>query len=110
MKRDNDYMRELLLKFEADDSDHFLAVRAFESDEKFLHHVDLLCDAGLVTPLSDSVYRLTYEGHDFIAAIRDPGIWQKVVEKAGGAGIDILIGLAKGFMKEEIVKRTGIDF
>lgn len=110
MKRDNDYIRELLLQFEAQDSDLIIIPPTVDQDRRKIHHVRLMCDAGLLNMEKEGVYRLSYQGHDFIEAIRDPGIWQKVVEKAGGAGIDILIGLAKGFLKEEIAKHTGFDF
>ena len=115
MKRDNDYMRQLLLKYEAQDSYLIVAVKELDGgNDKLLHHVDLLCDAGLVTPLNDHVYRLTNQGHDFLEAIRNETIWKKtndVIVKAGGqATLEIFMRVATGFLVEAITKNTGFDF
>jgi len=115
MKRDNDYLRQLLLKYEADDSHQIVAVKELDgSNEKLVYHVDLLCDAGLVAPLSNQVYRLTNQGHDFLEAIRNETVWKKtndvIVQTGGLVTLDILMGIAKGFLKEAIAKHTGFDF
>jgi len=55
---------------------------------------------------------LTWAGHDYIDAVRDPDIWRKTkqgAEAAGGFTIDILRDLAKGFIKTQIKRHTGVD-
>ena len=56
-------------------------------------------------------YRLTWQGHDFLDAVRDPTIWEKTkkgAEDAGGFTVDLLRDLAKGFVKKQIEEYTGV--
>ena len=56
--------------------------------------------------------RLTSSGHDFLDSIRDPEIWKKTKDGAKAAGcftFELLGDLAKGFIKTQIKKRTGMD-
>ena len=113
MKRDNDYMRELLLKYEAQDSYQIVAVKELDgSNDKLLHHVDFLCDAGLLTPLNDHVYRLTNQGHDFLESIRNESIWRQtksiIVKSGGNATLDILMGGGKRIPERGNRQKYGI--
>ena len=118
MKRDNEYLRELLFRMEACETSYYITRRFIgmkPEDEKEPYHLDLLCDDGYVAILkegSDS-YRLTSKGHDFIAAIRDPDIWKKTIKTIADAGgnttIDIMLALAKGFLILKFKEVTGID-
>lgn len=56
--------------------------------------------------------RLTWEGHDFVDAVRDNDIWKKTrqgANAAGGFSVDLLKDLAKGFIKKKISEHTGIE-
>ena len=67
MKRDDDYIRELLLKTEEDDNPQIVAVKTLNpspEDSKRNYHVDLLTDAGFMVQVGEGVYRLTNQGHD----------------------------------------------
>ncbi|WP_082113914.1 DUF2513 domain-containing protein [Kiloniella litopenaei] len=58
------------------------------------------------------VERITSKGHDFIDSVRDPKIWAKTkkgVLEAGGFSIELLSDLAKGLIKQQISKATGVD-
>ena len=98
MKRDNDYLRELLLRMEGS-SESYCVTRRFlgmkPEDQKEPYHLDLLCDARLVAQVGNDAYRLTSEGHDFINAIRDPGKWQMTKEKAAEIGGEVAIAVIK---------------
>ena len=118
MKRDNDYLRNLLFEIE-DDSGYatFVPLSISMSDDvkKRYYHVQLLCDEGLLVKLNEketSGYRLTSQGHDFIEAVRDKGIWEKtketVAETGGNATMEILKTLAQGFLKKKIAGHTGM--
>ena len=51
-------------------------------------------------------------GHDFIDSVRDPETWaktKKATEAAGGWTLDLLKDLAKGLVKKQIEKHTGIE-
>lgn len=69
--------------------------------------------AGLVTRYSKNAFHITNEGHDFLEAIRDEGLWQKTkdtVSKTGGnATLEIVKALAIGFLKKKIAQHTDID-
>jgi hypothetical protein len=56
--------------------------------------------------------RLTWAGHDFVDAVRDPDIWRKTkngVEATGSFTFEILRDLAKGFIKTKIKEHTGVE-
>lgn len=63
--------------------------------------------------IDQHAFRLTSQGHDYLDAIRDQGIWAKtkdVVAKTGGsATLEIVKALATGLLKKQISERTGID-
>ncbi len=77
------------------------------------YHVELLCDAGLMCPVGRGTYRLTHQGHDFLDAMRDEGIWSRtkdaVAQSGGNATLEIVKTIATGFLKKQIRDRTGID-
>ena len=116
MKRDDDLIRELLLEFEQQEDWLLLLPQTLgmsQEDRERIGHVNLLCDAGLVTRYSKDSYRITNEGHDFLDAIRDEGLWQKtkdtVSETGGNATLEIVKALAIGFLKKKIAQQTDID-
>jgi RIO-like serine/threonine protein kinase len=116
MIRDQDYLRALLFEIEG----HYRSVTMVSNtiapspeEEKRRYHVKLLCDAGFMTQMTESGYRLTNQGHDYLDAIRDEGIWRRtkdvVAETGGNATLEIMKKVATGFLKEQIKLRTGID-
>ncbi|MDE0853931.1 MAG: DUF2513 domain-containing protein, partial [Nevskia sp.] len=82
------------------------------------YHVRLLANAGFLDsvrelPGSTCVMAkgLTWKGHDFADSVRDPEIWRVTKENArrvGGFSVDVLVALAKGFVKKKIEEHTGI--
>lgn len=128
MKRDMDLVRELLLRLEAIPmpavggialtyDDKSLAVEG-KSVEEVAYALKLIRDAGFlkVTPTQPAngvaFLGMTWAGHDFVDTIRDPEIWTKTKEgatKAGGFTVDLLADLAKGLIKTQIKKYTGVE-
>lgn len=57
-------------------------------------------------------FTVTWQGHDYLDAIRDDSIWKKtkkaVIETGGNATLEITKALALGFLKQKIEKHTGI--
>jgi hypothetical protein len=56
--------------------------------------------------------RLTYAGHQYLENIRDPEIWRKTNEgakKIGSFSLETLGELAKGLVRQQIKRHTGID-
>ena len=116
MKRDDDLIRELLLEMEAEDDYLFSMVEALDSqpdEQKRYGHALLLCDAGLVEQRENMTFRITAAGHDYLAAMRDPGIWAttkaKVAETGGNATLTMLQDLATALLRKKVSDLTGID-
>ena len=129
MKRDMDTIRSLLLKLEGLNQNAYrtllinggkpeLAIEG-ASSEKLDYHLSLMREKGLIEPfeggtMDGSIYfrRLTWEGHDFLDAIRDDEIWRKTklgAEQAGGWTFDLVKDLAEGFIKTQIKKYTDVE-
>lgn len=114
MKRDDDLIRDLL--FEAEDSDepYLLAVMSMnpsEADLKRHMHAVWLSDAGFFQQVNDGVFRITNQGHDYLAAIRDDGVWKKTKEAAstaGGVGLGVMKDIAVAYVKQELSTRLGL--
>lgn len=133
MKRDMDLVRSLLLRIEAlSPTDQNAPVqqiyslntreaplRMGDEDPAELHyHMRLLADAGYLdlaqTQFAEGFnFRgLTWKGHDFLDSVRDDELWRKTKQgalAAGGFTFELLADLAKGFAKEQIKQRTGIQ-
>jgi len=75
----------------------------------------LMHDAGLIegNGYKSGIFFITNQGHDFLDAIRDEGLWQKtkdtVSETGGNATLEIVKALAIGFLKKKIAQQTDID-
>ena len=118
MKSDNEYLRKLLFNIEGGE-DYLYSVdvdlRVPPEERKELYYILLLCDERYVVPTGNrnETYRLTAQGHDFIEAIRDEGIWEKtkkvVSETGGNATLEMVKIIASGFLKEKLSKHTGIE-
>ena len=117
MKRDMDLVREILMETEALPSDNYggsvLVVEGVDG-ATLDAHIRLMDEAGLLnadymsgTPGSTAyVKSLTWEGHDFLDAIRDDSIWMKVksrvADTVGTASFEILMALALAMAKEKL--------
>lgn len=126
MKRDMDFVRDILLAIEQDpkfDGAEWYLINdptdlglAGRSHEEFAYHLRLLIEARLVegnprTPMP-MINRLTWQGHEFVSAVRDPAVWRRTKEGAkvaGNAGIQMLLDLAKAYGKQVAREKLGID-
>ncbi len=115
MKRDMDLMRDLLLKFEATTEpymrqgelvgDDFLNAQAIDFHINLMLLDDLLYDNG--TALAP-----TNKGYDLLDMIREEDIWEQTKKSAndiGGFTGEVLVALAKGFIKKKLEKHTGLE-
>lgn len=130
MKRDMDLIREFLLKIEKGEADfEFLSAETAaslgsttdcsltteEADHRE-YNFQLMIDAGLVEGDGTGggcfyVNKITWAGHDFLDAVRDPEVWLKAkrgAAAAGGLTVDLLRDLAKGFLKKKVEELTGV--
>ena len=113
MKRNWDTIREILIRLEemppkkgwlrlAD----FLSDRAYE----FSYHVELLIEAGLIHgEMSKTIgqhtsdflaIRMTWEGHEFLDAIRSDTVWQKAKNSFVNGGLSMTFDLIKSVAKD----------
>jgi hypothetical protein len=127
MKRDMDLIRSVLLGIEDhpklngteimqyDENKDNLGISGY-SENQVVYHIDMLIEAGLVK--GEKVYggplieKLTWSGHEFVDAVRDPDIWRQTKEgakKASGFSLELLRDLAKGLIKKKIEEHTGIQ-
>jgi hypothetical protein len=125
MKRDLDLIRDILLRIEADPKFDGSAnpVDAAKlgildhSNAAVLYQVVQLIEAGLLAgkflnagafpPPAVVVFKLTWQGHEFLDSVRDPDIWLKTkarVAPVAGVAFGVLVEIAKA----EVKKRLGL--
>jgi hypothetical protein len=106
MKRDMDLVRKILLELEGKNpKDDGLEPEQLSghTPEEVGYHIGLLKEAGLVEAMDARSYgnpmnwiatRLTWEGHEFLEASRNEGVWTKAkqiaAEKGGGLTFEVL--------------------
>jgi len=108
MKRNWDQIREILIRLEeATTTDDFLRLSSFpqERAHEISYHVELLIEAGLINghmsktlgrgPHDFFVARLTWNGHEFLDAIRSNTIWQKTKSSFASQGLSMTFDLVK---------------
>lgn len=92
MKRDMDLVRTILLEIEKSDS--FVDASNFATNnhsfDEVCYHVDLMGSYGLIDAktykggsgsyIECTIYGLTWDGCDYLDAIRDESIWKKTKE------------------------------
>ena len=103
MQRNMDLIRQLLLAIEGEASTQYeFNMQGVDDLEKW-YNVDLLVQANLIRgvevrwaadgtgPYSHSkgLVALTWEGHDFLDAVRNDSVWQQASEKAKASGLDM---------------------
>jgi hypothetical protein len=128
MTRDMELVRALLPKLEAmqirrggivsiapDDDE--IAIPGYDVAQ-ISYHLALIRDAGFidnggVRPMDGIGFRsLTWAGHDFLDAVRDPEIWRRTkvgAKKVGSWSIELLFGLAKEYTKQIAKEKLGFD-
>ncbi len=118
MKRDDDYLRELLFEMEAaedylfDPDGH--TDDASSEERKKTYHCMLAVDAGLVVYVARAGHyaRITSSEHDFIQTIRNGTTWNRTKAIAGRAGmqtIDKRAQIAVALGKQKVTERIGIE-
>ena len=123
MRLDKDLVREILLAVEDSKEDPLgwtqLNMEGRETLE-VSYHVMLLHEAGFIVGQDLSTYgglewqpkRLTYKGHEFLDTVRDGEVWRRTkagAEKAGVAGLGVLLELGKAYSKELLKEKLGIE-
>jgi hypothetical protein len=119
MRRDFDLVRKLLVYFEEKPGPEHVEIPPIEGYDELTikYHLVLLYDAGLLrcepvtSSSSDRViyvlpFDLTWDGHEFLAKIRDNGLWQKtkdiILSKGGQLTFNTITTVATMLMKNMI--------
>ena len=115
-----DLVREILLKVEADPEIDGSKWKTFDSSDfpghskaEIAYHITLLMEAKFVQgdpyskKLGPPIYRLTWEGHEFIGSTSDPDIWARIKERTKGIP-DIAISVMWELAKAELKKKLGL--
>ena len=107
MKRNMDLARNILLIMENEENPNGpgnISIPEF-NDDVIAYHIKLLRDAGLIEAIDASSTSgfhfiptsLTWEGHEFIDAARNDGIWNKakdlMIKETGGMSLEVLKAL-----------------
>ena len=126
MKRDMDFIRQVLLKIEGGNGRtkmvDLLPADASKDDlAKLQYHMGMLVDeAGLVRGIAAHSLggqnwvdlNLTWQGHEFVDAVRDSEVWRRTKEGASRVGnftIGLLVEIAKAYAKQVAKDRLGLD-
>lgn len=90
-----------------------------DSREKVGEHIRLMREAGLLEArilaadgdpfYSTTVTRLTWEGHDYLAAVGAPDVWRTVQEEGARAGLELTLDTAKALAAKAIERKLGLD-
>ena len=108
MERNWDTIREILLKLEKmEPGKGCIRLSDFpsEKDYEYSYHVELLMEADLIygemsktlgTHASDFLaMRLTWEGHEFLDAVRSETVWNKAKDSFVKGGVSMTFDLVK---------------
>jgi hypothetical protein len=108
MVRNWDMIREILVRFEEKSSEEkALQLRDWPEDTQLeiSYNVEQLIEAGLLHgrmvetlgpgPSDFIVFRLSWEGHDFLDAIKNDTVWNKTKETFVSKGISMTFDLVK---------------
>jgi len=119
MKRDMDLARKILLELETETRAGDIKIEGY-SDAQVGYHCYLIADAGLavgcdMTTLGSEgpewqLSHLTWAGHDFLDAAREPSRWDKaksVVAKIGGVSMAVLIEILRQLTAEQVKRILG---
>ena len=89
MKRDDDLLRRILLEYEERESYQIMLqprLGMTADEQKWLGHVYLLVDAGLVVESGEHAVRISSKGHDYLATIKDEQNWNRTKDVAAKVG------------------------
>lgn len=121
MKRDMDLVRKILLVLEEQKKTRFpiSEVPFIEgcSEDQVRYHIEIMSQANLLyvhkVDKSDHYafaadqYSISWQGHEFIEAMRDDSQWNKIKStmiKAGGFAFDIAFQVGKEIIKQAAIK------
>jgi len=126
MKRNLNLIRKILLDIENAPPGKVISASNFDYEEFeeliIAEHLKLLLDAKFLEGkfmqdfLSNgsieifcSIYRLTWDGHEFLANAKNDTIWKKVKSQAEEKGVSTSMFILNQVLASEVKKRLGLD-
>lgn len=119
MERDLDLIRAILLELEKSPFRAGWAELEIEgyTPEQIAYHVLILAEGGFIEAEQVTTHddpwpdvrpvRLTWQGHDFLDAVRNQTIWNKVKERLASETLTVPIAIVKAIATELINKHLG---
>jgi len=118
MQRDMDLIRELLIRMDQNprlDGTKWMVLDGTDapghSIEEISYHVLLLVEAGFVRGniggSPPMISRLTWEGHEFLANVKDVSVWEKTKERLQGIS-GVALTVVAAIAEAEIKKKLGL--
>jgi hypothetical protein len=111
MKRDMELVRSIMLEIESvpagrDWQWHEGDLTGPHTDVEVMKHLYMMEKAGFISGNGNTGrYRLTWHGHEFLGAMRDPLIWEAVREKFLGEGVSSAYSIMMDYANSLIMKR-----
>ena len=115
MKRDMELIRLLLLEVEEEDTPDLSQY----PEQQQLYHMILLIEAELVkgevidgedgSACSAHATRLTWRGHEFLDAARNPSVWKQVSDKLKSAGASLPLPIIQEMLISVLKKQVGLE-
>ena len=113
MNRDMDLIRRIALAVA--DAPHGTILQSLDdvSEEDFALHVEWMAEAGLVKahigermagPSSAAIFRLTWDGCEFVDAVRSETLWKKAKVNVLKPGMSFTFGILRDWIKAEIAQ------
>jgi hypothetical protein len=129
LKRDPDLIRDILLKYEESDFNHFEERLATswgilekgtdteqgKQNQRHAEHVRWLLDDGMLVQLTGAKthVRMTSSACDFIENVKNEGIWAEtkaaVAKEGGSVALELLKKVAMETVKAKLKKHTNIE-
>jgi len=120
MKRDMDLIRKIL--FNIEEYEHALAPKEINIDgynqDQIGYHIYIMGEAGLLEVIERTTLdcsspiaqarSITWEGHDFLDAIRSDTIWEKTKRKITEAGASMAFEIVKTIAIAISIKQIGL--
>lgn len=121
MKQNFDLVRKILLKVRDHDDPYGLKGLPEIEDYSYAdisYHINIMCDAGLLTtkPIAEMGVKydkyfginLTWQGQDFIDAAEDDSIWKKAKNTVIKPGVSFTFDILKEWLKTEAKDKLGM--
>ena len=107
MRLDADYMRQLMIDMEESPDPIRYAQATNIKDKKDVYHLQILCDMGYVAQVNSFAYRLTADGHNFLATTRTESSWKNIKERAANIASELPMYAIKAAIQSKIKELIG---